>query len=110
MHLRPLFPGPVGPLAPPERGNGPLRRATRKGVYEAAGSTEVAPSDLVTAARRLHRSADRAGLLACGDIGAAFSTLERGQPSIESIRASARCLDLLRFWTHRDSPLWRNDA
>jgi hypothetical protein len=87
-----------------------LRRATRKSVYEAAGNTEVAPTALVEAARRLHRSADRAGLLACGDISAAFSALERDQPSIESIRDSARCLDLLRFWTDGDSPLWRDDA
>jgi hypothetical protein len=87
-----------------------LRRATRKSVQEAVGDTSLPPSALLLAASRLHRSADRAGLLACGDIAAAFATLSGGQASMTTLRASQRNLDLLHFWAAADSPLWGNDA
>ncbi len=87
-----------------------LRRAVRKSVQEAVGDTRVEPSALLSAAKRLHRSADRVGLLACGDIGPALTTLSGGRTSITALRNSARSLDLLRFWAAPDSPLWGNDA
>ena len=87
-----------------------VRRATRKSVQEAVSGREISPTMLLEAVRRLHRSADRAGLLACGDIGAALAVLTDGRPSLESVASSERCLDLLRFWIAADSPLWGKDA
>ncbi len=87
-----------------------LRRTIRKSVHEVVGDTELDSAVLRTTVRRIHRRADRAGLLACGDIGTAFTVLLGDVPSIDSIRVSERCLDLLRFWVAPDSPLWRNDA
>ena len=87
-----------------------LRRATRKAVQEAVGDVEIQSSELLAAARRLHRSADRAGLLASGDIAAALSTLFGGRATMTALQTSARGLDLLRFWGATDSPLWGNDA
>jgi Flp pilus assembly protein TadD len=87
-----------------------LRRATRKSVQEAVGGVALEPTVLLTAVARFHRSADRAGLLACGDIAAALTTLSAGPVSMAALRTSQRNLDLLRFWAAADSPLWRNDA
>ncbi len=87
-----------------------LRRSTRKAVHEAVGDAVLRPSELVAAARRIHRSADRAGLLASGDIAAALTTLSGGHATMTAARTSARALDLLRFWISADSPLWENDA
>ncbi len=87
-----------------------LRRATRKSVQEAVGSAALEPSALLAAARALHRSADRAGLLACGDIAAGLTTLSGGPASMATLQPSPRNIDLLRFWAAGDSPLWRNDA
>jgi hypothetical protein len=87
-----------------------LRRAVRKSVQEAVGNTRVEPSALLSAARKLHRSADRVGLLACGEIGPALTTLSGGRGSITALQNSARSLDLLRFWAAPDSPLWGDDA
>lgn len=83
-----------------------IRRATRKSVQEAVGGVSFQPAQLLAAAKRLHRRADRAGLLACGDIAAAFVALSGGPTSISALRGSARHLDLLRFWVAADSPLW----
>ncbi len=87
-----------------------LRRAVRKSVQEAVGNARVEPSALLSAARKLHRSADRVGLLACGDIGTALTTLSGGRTSITALQNSARSLDLLRFWAAPDSPLGGDDA
>jgi lipopolysaccharide biosynthesis regulator YciM len=87
-----------------------LRRAVRKSVEEIAGNSLLEPAALVAAARRLHRSADRAGLLACSDIAAALRSLSPGPTSIAALQTSARHLDLLRFWIAADSPLWGEDA
>ena len=87
-----------------------LRRATRKSVQEVVGDVAIEPSALLTAARTLHRSADRAGLLACGDIAAALTALSTGPASVTALRTSSRSLDLLRFWAAADSPLWGTDA
>jgi len=97
--------GPILPAAVVK-----LRRAARKSVQEAVGDTRVEPSALLLAARKLHRSADRVGLLACGDIVPALTTLSGGRASITALQTSARSLDLLRFWAAPDSPLWGNDA
>jgi tetratricopeptide (TPR) repeat protein len=87
-----------------------LRRTVRKAVREAVGAAELAPATLLTFARSLQRSADRAGLLASGDIGAALATLLSGRTTLDALRTSARGLDLLRFWLDDDSPLWGSDG
>lgn len=87
-----------------------LRRAVRKSVYEAAGDTTLTPSSLLSFARSLQRSADRAGLLASGDIAAGFETLLGGKVTLDALRTSARGLDLLRFWLDTDSALWGRDG
>jgi tetratricopeptide (TPR) repeat protein len=87
-----------------------LRRAVRKAVHEAVGDAKLEPLALLAFARSVHRSADRAGLLAAGDIAAAFATLLSGGNTLTALKASARGLDLLRFWIGPDSPLWGNDG
>ncbi|MBW2508323.1 MAG: hypothetical protein JRE81_06815, partial [Deltaproteobacteria bacterium] len=67
-----------------------LPRAIRKSVEEAVGHTVLEPMALVAASRRLHRGADRAGLIACGDIGAALTALSGGTPTIGALRTSER--------------------
>jgi tetratricopeptide (TPR) repeat protein len=87
-----------------------LRRAARRSVQEAVGHNAVGSATLLSFARSLHRSADRAGLLACGEIGVALDVVLRGTTSIASLRSSARGLDLARFCMDADSSLWRADA
>jgi tetratricopeptide (TPR) repeat protein len=83
-----------------------LRRAVRKAVRQTVGDTKVGPSALLAFARSLQRSADRAGLLASGEIVAALAVLLSGRLNLDTLRTSVRGLDLLRFWLDADSPLW----
>ncbi|MBT8468954.1 MAG: hypothetical protein KJN97_09410, partial [Deltaproteobacteria bacterium] len=83
-----------------------LRRAVRKAVYQTVGGTKLRTSSLLVYAQSLQRSADRAGLLACGEIGAALSVLLNQELNLKALRVSSRGLDLLRFWLDADSPLW----
>ena len=83
-----------------------LRRAVRKSVAAAVGETEVEPSSILTAVERVQRTANRAGLLAGGDIGVALRALLDGKVERASVEASSRALDLIRFWAAPDSPLW----
>jgi hypothetical protein len=71
---------------------------------------KLAPASLLAFARSLQQSADRAGLLASGDIAAGIATLLKGQVTLEALRTSARGLDLLRFWLEAESPLWGTDG
>ncbi len=87
-----------------------LRRAARRSVQEAVGGATLSAASLLTFARSLHRSGDRAGLLACGDIGIALATVLHGVTTIAALRASARGLDLARFCMDAESPLWRSDG
>jgi tetratricopeptide (TPR) repeat protein len=87
-----------------------LRRSVRKSIQRAAGDAPLQPSELIAAARRIQRTADRAGLLASGDIHAALMALCEGPPSMHALRSSSRAVDLLRFWMGADSPLWRHDV
>jgi tetratricopeptide (TPR) repeat protein len=87
-----------------------LRRAVRKAVHEAVGDTKLGASSLLAFARSLQRSADRAGLLASGDIAAGITALLNGAANLDTLRASRRGLDLLRFWLDAESALWRNDG
>jgi hypothetical protein len=87
-----------------------LRRAVRKAVREAVGGAKVEPASLLKFARSLQRSADRAGLLASGDIAAGLATLLNGSPTLDALRTSTRGLDLIRFWLDHDSPRWRSDG
>jgi hypothetical protein len=65
---------------------------------------------LLKFAQSLQRSADRAGLLACGEIGPALSVLLNQELNPKALRVSSRGLDLLRFWLDADSPLWGRDG
>lgn len=87
-----------------------LRRAVRKSVQEAVADADLGSDDLVAAARRIQRGADRAGLLASGDIAAALTVVCGAEPSAERVRSSPRARDLLHFWMAADSPLWRRDV
>jgi len=87
-----------------------LRRAVRNAVREAVGDAKLGPASLLAFARSLHRSADRAGLLASGDIASGLATLLDGRSTLDALRASARGLDLVRFWLENDSPLWGTDG
>jgi len=87
-----------------------LPRAVRKSVEEAVGRTVLEPMALVAASRRFQRGADRAGLIACGDIGAALTALSGGPPTIATLGTSERQIDLLRFWMGPESPLRGHDA
>jgi len=97
--------GPTLPAVPVK-----LRRADRRAVRGILEDGAVSPQALLDAARRFQRSADRAGLVASGDIAAAWSVIFGGAPTMTALRTSRRGLDLLRFWAAPDSPLWRNDA
>lgn len=83
-----------------------LRRAVRKAVREVVGDTTLMPSSLLSFARSLQRSADRAGLLASGDIAAGIGTLLDGRVTLDALKTSTRGLDLLRFWLDAESALW----
>jgi hypothetical protein len=74
------------------------------------GGAQLGPSALLTFARSLQRSADRAGLLASGDIAAGLGKLLNGRVTLDALKTSARGLDLVRFWLEDDSPLWGNDG
>jgi hypothetical protein len=87
-----------------------LRRAARKSVQEAVGDARLTPQDLLAAARQIRRNADRAGLIAAGDIGAALQSVLGARPTRTRLQASGRGLELLRFWAAPDSPRWRRDA
>jgi uncharacterized protein HemY len=87
-----------------------LRRAVRRAVQEAVGDSTFDPASLLAFARSLQRSADRAGLLASGDIAAALATLLNGRVTLHTLRNSSRVLDLLRFWLADNSPLWGRDG
>ena len=87
-----------------------LRRATRKAVHEAVGDVKLMPESLLAFVRSLQRSADRAGLLASGDIAAGIATLLNGRVTVDTLGTSARGLDLLRFWLHAESALWGSDG
>ena len=87
-----------------------LRRIVRKAVKDRVGDATLTAPALITFARSLQRSADRAGLLTSGNIAVALSKLLGGNPSLDALRSSPRGLDILRFWIHADSPLWGNDV
>jgi hypothetical protein len=87
-----------------------LRRSVRRAVHEAVGDSTFDPASLLAFARSLQRSADRAGLLASGDIAAALATLLKGRVTLHALKNSLRALDLLRFWLGDDSPLWGRDG
>jgi tetratricopeptide (TPR) repeat protein len=87
-----------------------LRRAARNGVREAVGDAKLGPASLLAFARSLQRSADRAGLLATGDIASGLATVLSGRTTLDALGRSARGLDLLRFWLENDSPLWGTDG
>jgi len=87
-----------------------LPRAVRKAVHDAVGGAQLEPSVLLTFAQSLQRSADRAGLLASGDIAAGLGKLLSGRVTLDALKTSARGLDLVRFWLEDDSPLWGNDG
>jgi hypothetical protein len=48
--------------------------------------------------------------LASGDIVAGITTLLNGAVNLDTLRASARGLDLLRFWLDAESALWGTDV
>lgn len=87
-----------------------LKRATRRAVHEAVGGARLDSAALLEHARRIQRSADRAGLLASGDIRAALTVLLHGQVDVHTLSVSERGLDLLWFWVGAGSPLWRRDV
>jgi uncharacterized protein HemY len=93
--------GPTLPAVPVK-----LRRASRKAVRDVLGDRAIAPASLLDAARRFQRSADRAGLVASGDIAASWAVVFGSTPTMTALRTSPRALDLLRFWAAADSPLW----
>lgn len=87
-----------------------LRRSARRAVQEAVGSAVVDPSTLLRFAQDLHRTADRAGLLATGDVAAALRALLGESPSLADLQSSERGLGLIRFCIDDESPLWGRDA
>ena len=87
-----------------------LRRSVRKAVHDAVGGQKLESSSLLAYARSLQRSADRAGLLASGNIASGFATLLNGRVSLDALKTSPRALDLLRFWLDANSPMWGNDG
>jgi hypothetical protein len=103
-HCRVQTAGPVLPAVSTK-----LRRAVRKGVHEAAANADLGPSDLLAAVERIHRTADRAGLLASGDLAVSLASV-CGEPTLEKVASSTRARDLLRFWMADDSPLWSRDV
>ncbi len=87
-----------------------LKRAARRAVQEAVGSANPSATSLLEYARSLQQSADRAGLLASGEIAAALTVLLRGRVSLDVLKTSSRGLDLLRFWLDAASPIWGSDG
>jgi predicted RNA-binding Zn ribbon-like protein len=87
-----------------------LRRSIRKQIRQAAGDETFTPAALVDFARSIQQTADRAGLLASGDLPDALATLLNGNVTLASLNASTRALGLLRFTNGVDSPLRRRDA
>ncbi|MGB8328999.1 MAG: tetratricopeptide repeat protein, partial [Polyangiales bacterium] len=87
-----------------------LRRSVRKDVREIVRGATFDPGSLLRFARALQRSADRAGLLASGDIAAALATLLNDRVTVKGLRSSSRGLDLLRFWLANDLWLRGNDG
>ena len=84
-----------------------LPRSVRRTVYEVVSGTRVTTTALLQFARGLQQSADRAGLMASGDIGVALrEVLPSRKANLEGLRTSERALDLLRFWVGAESPLW----
>jgi len=87
-----------------------LRRSARRAVQEAVGGTVFDASTLLAFAQSLHRAADRAGLLASGDVAAALHALLGESPTLATLKSSTRGLDLVRFCIDDESPLWGRDA
>ncbi len=84
-----------------------LPRSVRRTVHELVSGTRVTTTALLQVARRLQQGADRAGLMASGDIGVALGeVLPSRKANLEGLRTSERALDLLRFWIGAESPLW----
>ena len=79
------------------------RQATAQQIAEELGVQYLVEGSI-------QRTADRVGLLAAGDIGAALTTLCDGPPTLHALRSSKRAVDLLRFWMAPESPLWRADV
>lgn len=87
-----------------------LRRAARRTIQEVVGTEVVRTQTLLSFARSFQRSADRAGLLACGDVEVALQAVLQATPTPASLGSSARGLDLARFCMDSESPLWRTDG
>ena len=86
-----------------------LPRSVRRTVHDLVSGARITVTGLRQVARRLQQSADRAGLMASGDIGVALGeTLSSGQDNLEGLHASERAVDLLRFWVGPKSPRWRS--
>lgn len=83
-----------------------LPRSVRKAVRQTVGDIKLDPSALLAFARSLQRSADRAGVLASGEIAAALAVVLGGRLNLDALRTSTRGLDVLRFWLDAESPLW----
>ncbi len=86
-----------------------LPRSVKRAVHDLISEAHITAAGLRQVARRLQQSADRAGLMTVGDIGVALrETLPSHSADLEGLRASARALDLLRFWAGPESPRWRS--
>lgn len=86
-----------------------LPRTIRKTVNELIGDRGMQLTTLFETARWFQQSADRAGLLACEDIGVALrGLLGRDRVTLDTLQASSRAIDLLRFWLDDRSALWRH--
>lgn len=84
-----------------------LPRSVRRAVHDLVAGTPITAAALRQIGRKLQQSADRAGLMASGDIGVALKEmLPSGEANLEGLRTSERALDLLRFWAGAESPLW----
>jgi len=84
-----------------------LPRSTRRTVHDLVSGTRITTTALLQVSRNLQQSADRAGLMASGDIGVAIGEiLSSGEANLEGLRTSRRAHDLLRFWVAAESPLW----
>lgn len=87
-----------------------LRRSARRAVQEAVGGTVVDSSTLLRFAHDLLRAADRAGLLATGNVAAALHALFGESPTLAALKSSERGFDLIRFCIDDESTLWGRDA
>lgn len=83
-----------------------LRRSVRKRVAEVVGDRVTDTAAILAAIERLQRSADRAGLLWGGDIGAALRAVLGTQGERDTARSSPRALSVAHFWAAPDSPRW----